>query len=517
MEGAGGRAGGAWYVGLDAGTQGVKCGVWELGAGGRPRAVGCGAAALAAPARPREGAAEQEPADWLRAARAAVRGALAEAGPPEAARRVVALGVSGQQHGLVAVDAAGRPVRACKLWCDTESHAEAAELSGALGSRLGPAFTASKLLWLARHEPERYAETSCFLLPKDYINFYLTGRRCTECSDASGTGLLDVGARRWLPRGQLERLLPGLAVKMPELLGPDQAVGRLREEAAREWGLEPGVLVAPGGGDNAMAALGVGAVREGDAVVSLGTSGTLFCFSGRPVLDPSGAVNAFCDCTGNWLPLMCTMNCTGATEEVRGLFPDLGLERLTAMAREEAPGCSGVNFLPYLGGERTPDWPHASGALMGLRPGSLQRPGLLFRAALEGATFSLKSALAEGMKGRDGSDAFPAFSELRVVGGGAKNALWCEILAQVLGVKVVAVYEPEAAARGAALQAMAVHLGAPVRTSVAERLLDGLLDEPAEGERGASRAFLPRGDAEADELYAQAFRRHQQLGERLFA
>lgn len=301
-----------------------------------------------------------------------------------------------------------------------------------------------------------------------------------------------------------------MAAKLPELVGPNEAVGRLREEAAREWGLEPGVLVAPGGGDNAMAALGVGAVREGDAVVSLGTSGTLFCFSGRsfpPVLNPSGAVCAFCDCTGGWLPLMCTMNCTGVTEEVRGLFPELGLERLTSLARDEEPGCCGVNFLPYLGGERTPDWPHASGALVGLRPGSLQRPGLLFRAALEGATFSLKNALAEG-----GSGGFPIFSELRVVGGGAQNALWCEILAQVLGVKVVAVYEPEAAARGGALQAMAVHLRTPVGEFVAKRLR-----QQAKGEQGVSRVFLPREDAAADELYAQAFRRHQQLGKRLFA
>ena len=144
---------------------------------------------------------------------------------------------------------------------------------------------------------------------------------------------------------------------------------------------------------------------------------------------------------------------------------------------------------------------------MGRRPGSLQRPGLLFRAALEGATFSLKNALAEG-----GSGGFPVFSELRVVGGGAQNALWCEILAQVLGVKVVAVYEPEAAARGGALQAMAVHLCAPVGEFVAERLR-----QQAKGEQGVSRVFLPREDAAADELYAQAFRRHQQLGKRLFA
>ena len=149
---------------------------------------------------------------------------------------------------------------------------------------------------------------------------------------------------------------------------------------------------------------------------------------------------------------------------------------------------------------------------MGLRPGSLQRPGLLFRAALEGATFSLKNALAEGMKGRGGSGGFPAFSELRVVGGGAQNALWCEILAQVLGVKVVAVYEPEAAARGGALQAMAVHLRTPVGEFVAKRLR-----QQAKGEQGVSRVFLPQDDTKADELYAQAFRRHQQLGKRLFA
>lgn len=498
----------ALYLGLDVGTQSVKAGLWEVEAGSEAHPVSLGRSELDVQ-RPREGAAEQDPDAWLAAARAAVRSALRHAGP-RGAQRVAAVGVSGQQHGLVAVDADGRPVRPCKLWCDTESHAEAAMLSAKLGTTFGPAFTASKLLWLARHEPDAWSRTTSFLLPKDYVNLYLTGRRCTECSDASGTGLLDVANRRWLSPSQLEDLLPGLTDRLPDLLGPDEAVGHLRAEVAQEWGLGEGcVLVSPGGGDNAMAALGAGCVREGQAVISLGTSGTLFCCSPRPVLDPVSAINNFCDATGFWLPLLCTMNCTAPVQEVKQLWSEAGSSDNDGLLEEQAmhvpPGCDGVNFLPYLGGERTPDWPHASGSLLGLRPGQLQRLPLIYRAAMEGASFALKNAYERSAN----QEHFPPFKELRAVGGGSNSGLWCQILADTFGVPVVKIeehenLETEAAARGAAVQAAAVAAGMPVGEFV----------------RGIQVAIKPeKWEPQACNAakYSEAYLRHRRLGERLFA
>lgn len=516
----------ALYLGLDVGTQSVKAGLWEVEAGGEARAVSLGRSELDVQ-RPREGAAEQDPEAWLAAARAAVRSALGSAGGKEAGRRVAAVGVSGQQHGLVAVDADGRPVRPCKLWCDTESHAEAAMLSAKLGTTFGPAFTASKLLWLARHEPDAWSRTTSFLLPKDYVNLHLTGRRCTECSDASGTGLLDVAKRRWLSPAQLEDLLPGLADRLPELLGPDESVGHLRAEVAREWGLGEGSvpLVSPGGGDNAMAALGAGCVREGQAVISLGTSGTLFCCSPRPVLDPVGAINNFCDATGFWLPLLCTMNCTAPVQEVKRLWSETGSSGNDGLLEEQAmhvpPGCDGVNFLPYLGGERTPDWPHATGSLLGLRPGQLQRLPLLYRAAMEGSSYALKNAYEHSAN----QDNFPPFKELRAVGGGSNSGLWCQILADTFGVPVVKIeeyptlenggkcLETEAAARGAAMQAAAVATGMPVGEFVRDI-------EVAIKRGGASVGYEPeKWEPEPCNAakYSEAYLRHRRLGERLFA
>jgi xylulokinase len=200
-----------------------------------------------------------------------------------------------------------------------------------------------------------------------------------------------------------------------------------------------------------MSALGAGAVDHGSLVVSLGTSGTLFGPSDRPVVDPAGLIAPFCDATGRWLPLLCTMNCTVVTEEVRACF-GMPHDRLTELAADEPIGAGGVTFLPYLQGERAPDWPHARGVVHGLEPGSM-RPGALYRAALEGATLALahgaKRLAALGLAAR----------ELRVVGGGSRNPLWRRILADAFGAPLRFPAEPESAALGAALQAAAVASG----------------------------------------------------------
>lgn len=489
-----GGGGHSLYIGVDVGTQSTKCCVYEASS---REVVGRGSVGYSL-ASHRPGQAEQHPATWIEACIDSIQDALAEAGGgggSPAAARVKAIGVSGQQHGLVALDADGHVIRPAKLWCDLESAEEAEELSRLYGSTLVPAFTASKLLWMKRREPESWARLAHVLLPHDYVNWWLTGRFCMEASDASGTGLLDAAARAW-DRQRIAQLdterLPG---SLPELIGPQEVVGTLRPEVAAQLGLPGDVQVAPGGGDNAMSALGAGAVREGSWVLSLGTSGTLFGPSGKPVLDPTGTICPFCDAAGAWLPLLCTLNCTGVAEEVRHSF-GMSHEDITAAAATEPIGCSGVTFLPYLAGERTPNWPHATGGVLGLRPG-LIRPGLLYRAAMEGATFSLVAGMQRMQ------DFGVAATELLVVGGGSKNRLWRRIVADAFQLPLRFPADPEAAALGAALQAAAVHTGTPIAQYVAEH------PPPMEAE-------VVQPQHEAAEAYRKAFLRHQRWGACLF-
>jgi xylulokinase len=384
-----------------------------------------------------------------------VREVLATSG--RGADEVIAVGVSGQQHGCVTLDEADMPVRAAKLWCDTATSAEAEELSAAFGYPVPAGFTASKLLWLARKEPASWARTKRVLLPHDYINLLLTGTAAMEAGDASGTGLFDVVERRFddVAIAKFDELAgatpndPGLASRLPELMEPASPwtpVGRVSAAAAAEFGLAAGTLVAPGGGDNMMSAVGSGATSTGVVTVSLGTSGTAFAHAEEPVVDPEGLVAPFCGSTGGWLPLLCVMNLTGVTEEVRTSF-GMDHEALTEAARATEPGCEGLLWLPYLNGERVPDLPNATGTLLGMRPGHL-RPGVLYRAALEGTSLNLAWGV-ERLRSL-GVEA----KQLRLVGGASRNPLWREILAACLDASVLPLEEPESAALGAAMQAL---------------------------------------------------------------
>lgn len=434
-------------LGIDLGTQGAKALVIDADTG---RVLGRGSAPLAVDV-PRPGAAEQHPDAWWAAIVHAVRQATACDGVDGA--RIGSIGVSGQQHGCVALDASDRPVHPAKLWCDTECAAEAAALSAALGRRVPAGFTAPKLPWLRAHRPEAFARIRRVMLPHDWVNLRLTGDAFTDAGDASGTGWMDVATRAH-DRAAMDVVDPGLHAWVPHIAPAGAIAGTLRTEAAAELGLRPGIAVAPGSGDNMMSAIGAGAVDHGTLVVSLGTSGTVFGPSDTPVIDPEGLVAAFCDATGRWLPLVCTMNCTVVTEEVRSAF-GLSHDRVTELAADEPIGTHGVSFLPYLQGERVPDWPHATGALLGLRPG-LMRPGVVYRAALEGATF----ALLHGAR-RLGSLGVHA-RELRVVGGASRNPLWRQLLADAFGAPLRFPAEPESAALGAALQGAAVATGAGI-------------------------------------------------------
>ncbi len=466
------------HLGVDVGTQGTKALVYDSETGA---VVGRGGVSYGLIEGLAAGACEQDPATWVEAVRAAVHEALAG----QDAGAVKGIGVSGQQHGFVALDAGHEVIRPAKLWCDTETAPEAEELSRETGVQTPAGFTASKILWLKRHEPESFSRLAHVLLPHDYINFVLTGELAMECGDASGTGFFDP-VERAFSEPRMNAIDEGLAGCLPALIGPDEAVGGLREEWATEWGLPQGVPVSPGSGDNMMSAIGSGAVRPGVLVMSLGTSGTLFAQAEHAVVDPAGEIAPFCDATGHWMPLLCTLNCTTATEEVRA---GTGLEHaaLTSLAEEVAPGCDGVSFLPFLAGERTPDWPHASGALLGLREGSL-RPGLLYRAAMEGATFALAAGVERLRKLGVVAD------ELMLVGGGSKNLLWRQVVADVTGLRVRLPAEPESAALGGALQSLALAQDAPLIEALREvRVpLESLAIEPSEEARGPYEEALTR-------------------------
>lgn len=439
--------GGELYLGLDVGTQSTKALLLDPDA----RTV------VARASSPYEllpdlppGAAEQHPDTWWHA----VRACLGSLSKPADLSRVRGVGVSGQQHGFVALDSDHRVLRPAKLWCDTSTAAEARELTRTLGRHVPAGFTASKILWLKRHEPQHFARLAHVLLPHDWINFRLSGELAMEAGDASGTALFDPVTRRFDARAcyAIDARLEGF---LPRLLAPSEPMGRVTPAAARELGLPAGIPVSPGGGDNMCAAIGAGATRPGVAVLSLGTSATVFAYSRTPVLDPEGLIAPFCDSTGGYLPLLCVMNATGVLHEVARLFPAEDLASLTRAAERVPPGSDGLLFLPYLQGERVPDLPEATGTLLGLRPGLLD-PGHLFRAALEGVSLNL----AWGV-GRLRGLGLP-LDGVRLVGGGARNELWAQILADALEVPVQRLKEDESAALGAALQAAAVARGVNV-------------------------------------------------------
>jgi xylulokinase len=430
---------GRLFAGLDVGTQGTKGVVVDAEA---RRIVARASVHYDLIEGLPAGAAEQHPETWIDAAREVFAKLRAQGVDPA---RVAGIGVSGQQHGFVALDAQGRVIRPAKLWCDTATADEARELSRRFGRAVPAGYTASKILWLKRHEPENFARLRTVLLPHDWLNFRLTGRATMEAGDASGTGLFDPVARAFR-RDDAVAIDAALPAMLPPLLAAGEPAGTLSKDGAALLGLREGTLVAAGGGDNMMAAIGSGATRPGVVVMSLGTSGTAFTYSAAPVVDPRGLVAPFCDSTGGWLPLVCVMNVTGVTEEVRHAFGG-SLEALTAAAAKVAPGCGGVLFLPYLQGERVPDLPEAAGALLGLRAGSL-RPDVLFRAAVEGTTLNLGWGV-DRMRALG-----VAVDAVRLVGGAAANRLWRSVIADVVRVPVRLLEEAEAAALGGAVQAI---------------------------------------------------------------
>ncbi|MES2709818.1 MAG: xylulokinase [Verrucomicrobiota bacterium] len=485
------------FIGLDSGTQSTKAVVLDYETGS---IVAHASEKYECIAGLPPGHMEQHPRSWTEAVDKTVESCLEQLGSRRSGVR--GIGVSGQQHGLVALDARDQPVRPAKLWCDTSTAEECGLIAAAFGGAEGliaeagnaipPGFTAPKILWLKRHEPENFARTVSVLLPHDYLNFHLTGVKRMEFGDASGTGLLNVRTREW-HRGLVDFIDSRLFSMLPPLGSSLARHGTLREELRARWGLPEGVVVSAGGGDNMMGAIGTGNVKPGVVTVSLGTSGTVFACADKPVIDPLGEVAAFCDSADQWMPLVCTMNVTVLTEAVRGLF-GFDHTELEAKLMAAPPGADGLTFLPYLNGERTPNLPNGSGVLHGLRTDNFTAAHLT-RAAVEGVT----TGLAYGLKRFKDLGVTP--SEIRLTGGGSRSAGWRQVVADIFGVPAVSLATAEGAGLGAALQAAYVAVNEDgQRLTLAE--ITGRLVSLDETTRALPDAAL--GDLYAAQLDRQA-------------
>ena len=441
-----------YTIGLDSGTQSTKAVLMNVATG---QVVA--AATAAYPLHETAGGVrEQDPADWIAAVKKTAASVVAQAkAQPD---QILGIGVSGQQHGFVPLDAKGLVIRRAKLWNDCSTQAQCDYLVrrmgglratiAATGNSIPPGFTASKIRWLKDNEPANYDRLALILLPHNYINYWLTGVAAMEPGDASGMAIFDVAKRTWSRKAI--RALDGdrdLSACLPPLQASNEIVGTVRKDVARALGVAETCIVSTGGGDNMMSAIGTGNVRQGVVTASLGTSGTIFAHADSPVIDgEKGEIAAFCSSTGAWLPLLCVMNCTVSTELVKRAF-GLDIRQLGAHAASVPAGAEGVLLLPYFCGERTPNVPGGSGVFSGLTSTNFTAAHLC-RAAMEGAVLGMNYGLdrlrAKGI----------GITQIRLTGGGAKNPLWRQICADVFNAECRTLVQEESAALGGAIQAL---------------------------------------------------------------
>lgn len=410
-------------IGLDLGTSGLKA----LAIAEDQSILAESSAALTV-ARPHDGWSEQDPAAWIAAAESAI-GALMDRIDAKAVRGI---GLSGQMHGATLLDASDRVLRPCMLWNDTRSHAEAAALDAdprfreITGNIVFPGFTAPKLAWVRRHEPQVFENIRKVLLPKDYLRLWLTGEHISEMSDAAGTGWLDVAARDWS-----EALLDATGLdrdRMPRLVEGSEGSGRLRPELAARWGLPSDVVVAGGGGDNAASAVGMGVVKPGTAFVSLGTSGVLFAATDGFHPNAASAVHSFCHALPeSWHQMGVILAAADAMNWFASVLGSPAAALTADLGDLQAP--SRTLFLPYLGGERTPhNDAHIRASF--LHMGHDTDRAALVRAVLEGVSFAI----------RDSRDALAStgtrFDRLIGVGGGTRSEYWLKAIATALEMPV---------------------------------------------------------------------------------
>lgn len=437
-----------YAIGVDSGTQGTKVLIVDF----QGNVCGRGNAPHDFRQNLKSGESEQDPQTWVKALEIALRNALQEANIPVS--EIVTMGVSGQQHGFVPLDRNGIPVRPAKLWNDTSTVEETEAIMGKLGGKqrfietlgisLAVGYTASKILWLKRKEPHNYQKLATILLPHNYLNYYLTGRAHMEYGDASGTGLMNIRTREW-SKDAIQAIDPELEEKLLPLQHPCQPVGYLKDELASRYGMEK-VLVSSGGGDNMMGAIGTGNIKPGICTLSLGTSGTIYAYFPEPFIDPEGEIAAFCDSTGGWLPLLCTMNVTNTTEFFKSLFK-ISNEQLEEWASQAPPGAEDLLFLPFIDGERVPVLPHAQGVIFGLNRKTFNASHIA-RSIMEGTILNLGYGFQRmkslGMKP----------DQIRATGGGSRSRIWLQIAANIFQIPVVTLEEREGAALGAAIQSI---------------------------------------------------------------
>ena len=460
----------AYLIGMDIGTTGTRALIMD-----ETGRVAASATSEYPMYTPRPLWAEQNPEDWWQAAIEAIRQALQEAriAPAE----IVGLGLTGQMHGMVLLDAQGRVLRPCIMWNDQRTASQCEWIMETIGRErfleliMNPAlpgFTAPKIIWTRENEPDIYAQVAHVLLPKDYLRYRLTGAYATDVSDASGTVLLDVGKRKW-SREVLDRLdIP--PEWLPRCVESPEITGEITAEVAELTGLRAGTPVVGGGGDQAASAVGSGIVEPGLVSVTLGTSGVVFAYTDAPSRDPQGRLHTFCHAVpGKWHVMGVTLSAGGS---FRWLRDTLGLEErsvallsgvnpyeiLTAEAANAPAGCEGLLFLPYLTGERAPYAdPNARGTFFGLTLRHDKRH--MVRSVLEGVAYSLRDCL-EIFR-----DLNIPIQQVRAAGGGARSLVWRQVMADVFGAELVTINVTDSTAYGAALLA---GVGAGVYSSVPE-------------------------------------------------
>lgn len=438
------------YIGIDCGTQGTKVLIVDS----QSKQIVATGYAKHHLLEDNQGGREQHPSWWLAALKQALQQALQQAkiNPLQ----IKGIGVSGQQHGAVFLDENDQPLYNAKLWCDTSTTPQNQALTQQLGGenaifeRLGimlqTGYTASKIAWFRQQYPELYQRIAKIMLPHDYLNYWLTGEFVSECGDASGTGYFDVHKRNW-DFEVFQQIAPELDPQqvLPKLLDSQQKIGKLRPEVAQQLGLSSQVIVATGGGDNMLGAIGTGNIKNGVITMSLGTSGTIYSYCSQPLKLPPMIAN-FCSSNGGWLPLICVMNMTSNNNHLMKLL-NIDLEQFQLLAQSAPIGAQGIKILPFFNGERVPPLPMAKASFHGLDSSNFKAENLC-RAMLEASSFTLKYGF--DLLQQAGLQA----QQIRLIGGGAKSPLWRQMLADILQTEVICLKNEESAALGAALQAM---------------------------------------------------------------
>jgi xylulokinase len=475
------------YIGIDLGTSSIKCVLVD--ADQKVRATATEALEVS---RPAPTYSEQDPAHWWQATLRCLDRLAAEA--PQAMAAVKGIGLSGQMHGATLLDSSDRVLRPCILWNDGRAAAECAEMEAAwpqlravTGNIAMPGFTAPKLLWVKKHEPQIFAQVAKVLLPKAYLRLLLTGEYAEDMSDAAGTLWLDVGKRDWseaaltatgLSRSQMPRLVEGSAVS-----------GHLKPELRQRWGMTTAPVVAGGAGDNASGAVSLGAVNPGDAFVSLGTSGVLWVTTAGFAPNPGDAVHAFCHALPQtWHQMGVILSAASCLAWLAGTLGQSEAELLAGMSETPARP-SDVTFLPYLSGERTPhNDARVRGAFIGLSHETDR--ATLVQSVMEGVAFALRDCL-EALRA-----AGTHIATADVIGGGARSPLWLSIIANVLDLPLTQIVGAEVSgAFGAA------RLGRLAATG--ERPID-VCDKPTR-----ARAVLP--SPRLRDTYAESYARYRKL------